>query len=285
MKLTSIQTGFFKLDGGAMFGVVPKSMWNKKIPADDQNMCTWSMRCLLIETGDRKILVDTGLGDKQDEKFRSHFHPHGDYTLLNSLAGAGVQANEITDVFLTHLHFDHDGGAVIRSAGGELIPTFPNAKYYTSKSHYDWALTPNPRERASFLTENFVPLADHGCLEYLYDFNGEEWLTGIRLYSTYGHTHGMMYLDIEVGDRHVIYCADVMPSVHHVGLAYVMAYDILPLVSIKEKESMLERAVERNDILFLEHDAIHECCTVKRNERGRVVLDQSMTLKEALVSK
>ncbi len=282
MKLTSIQSGFFKLDGGAMFGVVPKSMWSKKLPADENNMCIWSMRCLLIETGDRKILVDTGLGDKQDEKFRSFFYPHGDFTLLGSLAEAGVSAAEVTDVFLTHLHFDHDGGAVIRNATGELLPTFPNATYYTSRSHYDWALTPNPRERASFLKENFVPLAEHGCLVYLEDYNGEEWLPGIRLYSTFGHTHGMMYLDIDVAGRHIIYCADVMPSSHHVGLPYVMAYDILPLVSIVEKEAMLNRAVERNDILFLEHDAQFECCTVKRNERGRVVLNERKSLNEAL---
>lgn len=282
MKIKSIQTGFFKLDGGAMFGVIPKSMWQRKIDVDDHNMCTWSMRCLLIETDNRKIVVDTGLGDKQDEKFRSHFYPHGDFTLIGSLASAGVSIEDVTDVFLTHLHFDHDGGAVIRDEKGELLPTFPNATYYVSETHYDWALIPNPREKASFLKENFVPLADHKRLEQLDDFHGEEWLPGIRLYSTFGHTKGMMYLDIEVGDRHVIYCADVMPSVHHIGLPYVMAYDILPLKSIKEKEAMLNRAVDRNDILFLEHDALYECCTVKRNERGRIVLDQTMTLEQAL---
>jgi len=282
MKLTPIEAGYFKLDGGAMFGVVPKSMWQKKHPADENNMCPWSMRCLLIETGERKILVDTGMGDKQGEKFKSHFHPHGDHSLLGSLQKHGVTPAKITDVFLTHLHFDHDGGAVVKNDLGVLHPTFPNAKYYTSKSHYDWALTPNPRERASFLTENFVPLADHGCLVYLDDFQGEEWLPDIQLYSTFGHTHGMMYLDINLDGQHVVYCADVMPSHHHVGLPYVMAYDILPLVSIEEKRAMLERAVERGDILFLEHDRHHECCTVKRNDKGRIVLDKTMSLKEAL---
>ncbi len=282
MKLTPIEAGYFKLDGGAMFGVVPKSMWNKMHPADENNMCPWSMRCLLIQFEDRKILVDTGMGDKQGEKFKSHFHPHGDYTLENSLLSVGVSLDEITDVFLTHLHFDHDGGAVVKNKTGELLPTFPNARYYTSRSHYDWALNPNPRERASFLKENFVPLAEHDCLVYLEDFHGEEWLPNIRLYSTFGHTHGMMYLDIEVGGRHIIYCADVMPSHHHIGLPYVMAYDILPLESIKEKKSMLERAVERNDILFLEHDRHHECCTVKRNEKGRIVLNETMSLDVAL---
>ena len=282
MKLTPIQSGFFKLDGGAMFGVVPKTMWQKKIEPDENNMCTWSMRCLLIETGDRKILVDTGLGEKQDEKFRSFFHPHGDFSLTRSIEKTGLSVSDITDVFLTHLHFDHDGGAVKRTPAGDLVPTFPNARYYTSRSHYDWAMDPNPRERASFLKENFVPLADHGCLNYLEDFQGEEWLPGIRLYSTFGHTHGMMYLDIEVNGRHVVYCADVMPSSHHVGLPYVMAYDILPLVSIEEKKAMLERAVRRNDILFLEHDANFECCTVKLNDKGRFTLDQVTSLDQAL---
>lgn len=282
MKLTPIQAGYFKLDGGAMFGLIPKSMWQKKHPADENNLCPWSMRCLLIETDDRKILVDTGMGDKQGEKFKSHFHPHGPFTLENSLRDAGVEADDITDVFLTHLHFDHDGGAVKHDERGELVPTFANAQYYTSRTHFDWALTPNPREKASFLTENFMPLADHGVLNYLDDFNGEEWLPGIRLYSTFGHTKGMMYLDIEVGDKHVIYCADVMPSKHHVGLPYVMAYDLLPLVSIDEKRAMLERAVDRGDILFLEHDRHDECCTVSRNERGRIVLQNAMNLADGL---
>ena len=166
LKITSIPTGFFKLDGGAMFGVVPRRLWQRTQQPDENNMCTWAMRCLLIETGDRKILVDTGLGDKQDDKFRSHFEPHGTDSLLGSLKNNGYSPEDITDVFLTHLHFDHVGGAVTRNDQGELVPTFPNATYWTNQKHYDWALNPNPRERASFLKENFVPLQEYGVLKF-----------------------------------------------------------------------------------------------------------------------
>lgn len=282
MNIRTIQCGLFKLDGGAMFGVVPKVMWNKMNPADENNLCTWCMRSLLIEIDDRKILVDTGIGDKQDEKFRSHFHPHGP-SLLESLYEAGVLVEDITDVFMTHLHFDHCGGSVSINDEGQYVPTFPNARYFVSERQYRTAIDPNPREKASFLKENFVPLMDAGVLTLLNDYAGEEWLPGIRLYSSYGHTEGMLYLDIECDGRHFIYPADVMPSAHHVGLAYVMSYDLLPLVSIDEKESMLERAVDRHDIFILEHDKDNAFLSVTKNEKGRIIAHQTAsTMEEAL---
>jgi glyoxylase-like metal-dependent hydrolase (beta-lactamase superfamily II) len=279
MKLSAINSGLFKLDGGAMFGVVPKSLWNKKNPADEKNMCTWCMRCLLIETGDRKILVDTGVGDKQDDKFRSHFYPHGSDTLIKSLHAAGCSKEDITDVFITHFHFDHVGGAIVLDENGAKIPQFPNATYWTNKKHYDWAINPNIRERASFLKENFVPLKEHGVLEYIPTGTLESFCDGIDVFFTYGHTEAMMCLDISIKNRHLIYCADLLPSMHHIGLPYVMSYDIRPLDTVKEKEALLTKAVERGDFLYFEHDHINECCTVKRNERGRYIADQIWTLE------
>ena len=278
MKLTSINAGLFKLDGGAMFGVVPKSLWNRKNQADENNMCTWTMRCLLIEKDDRKILVDTGVGDKQDEKFKSHFHPHGDDSLLSSLDNAGLSAEDITDVFITHFHFDHVGGAVTLDEAGNYIPQFPNATYWSNKPHYDWSINPNIREKASFLKENFVPLYEHGVMEFIPIDDNVRFMDGIGVFFTYGHTEAMMCLDIDIGDQHLIYCADLLPSMHHIGLPYVMSYDIRPLDTVKEKELLLSRAVERGDVLYFEHDHVNECCTVKRNERGRYVSDQILTL-------
>ena len=212
LKITSIPTGFFKLDGGAMFGVVPRRLWQRTQPPDENNMCTWAMRCLLIETGDRKILVDTGLGDKQDDKFRSHFEPHGTDSLLGSLKNNGYSPEDITDVFLTHLHFDHVGGAVTRNDQGELVPTFPNATYWSNQKHFDWALNPNPREAASFLHENFVPLQEHGVLKFIPVIDGgTEWIPGIKVHFVYGHTEAMMLPEIDQGEHAVMYCADLIP--------------------------------------------------------------------------
>lgn len=270
-KLTPIQTGYFKLDGGAMFGVVPKVMWQKLNPPDEANLCTWSMRCMLIETDGRKILVDTGLGFKQDEKFRSHFHPHGDESLKKSLKKAGVNYSDITDVFLTHLHFDHVGGAVTRTPKGELIPTFENAIYWSNKAHYDWAFAPNPREKASFLKENFVPLQDAGILKMIPVQDNIEWMPGIKIRFSYGHTEAMMILIIDTGENTVAYCADLLPSSFHTGLPYVMSYDIRPLVSMREKEAFLKEAVKNEWVLFLEHDPIYEAMTLMETDRGRIV--------------
>ncbi len=280
MKISVINTGLFKLDGGAMFGVVPKRLWQRLNPPDENNMCTWAMRCLLIETADRKILVDCGIGDKQDEKFRSHFEPHGNDTLLKSIEEKGLNTADITDVFLTHLHFDHCGGAMIRDSEGNLIPTFPKAVYWTNKTHYDWAIKPNPRERASFLKENFVPLFESGKLQFVDESNLNNVFENIDIRFVYGHTEAMMTLHIHAKDFTLVYCADVIPSSFHIGLPYVMAYDLRPLVTMEEKTALLEEAVSKKQILFFEHDPKIECATVRKNEKGRIVIDEVFSLKE-----
>ncbi len=282
MKLTVIDTGFFKLDGGAMFGVVPKSMWNRLNPADENNMCTWAMRCLLVETEDRKILIDTGLGDKQDEKFRSHFHPHGDASLLGSLAANGLQTTDITDVFLTHMHFDHVGGAASRTASGELIPTFPNAKYWSTERHLKAATNPNAREKASFLKDNIQPLIDHKVLHLIPEEESIEWLPNISISFANGHTDAMMIPHIKTPQGMVIYCADLMPSHGHIRLPYVMAYDIRPLDTLAERKRLYETALEHDAILFFEHDPTIECSRLIRDERGRVKAGAHGSLKEVL---
>lgn len=280
MKLTTIHTGFFKLDGGAMFGVVPKSLWNRLNPADEANLCTWSMRCLLIETEERKILVDTGLGNKQDEKFMSHFQPHGPYSLLGSLKNAGVNPMDITDVFLTHLHFDHVGGAVTKTEGDDLLPTFPNATYWSNEKHYDWAYYPNEREKASFLKENFVPLRDHSQMQFLDLHEGEEWLPGIGVHTVKGHTDSMMYLELDYRGKKVYYCADLIPSAAHIRMPYVLAYDVRPLETLKEKGYLLPKALSEDAVLFFEHDREVECCTLTKDKRGRIVMDRAHTIDE-----
>ena len=223
MKLYTIDTGLFKLDGGAMFGVVPKKIWSKLNPPDENNMCTWAMRCLLIETGDRLVLVDTGIGDKQDEKFRNHFEPHGNADLISSIEKSGFTASDVSDVILTHLHFDHCGGAVSKNTNGALVPTFPNAIYWSNEPHWKWACETNPREKASFLKENFLPLEKVGILQFAKE--KEEILPGIIPHFVYGHTEAMMVLEIQGINRPLFYCADLIPSKWHIGLPWVMAYD------------------------------------------------------------
>jgi len=281
MKISTIDTGFFKLDGGAMFGVVPKRLWQRLNPADENNMCTWAMRCLLIETGDRKILVDCGIGDKQDAKFRSHFEPHGNSSLSQSIEQKGLSPEDITDVILTHLHFDHCGGAVIRNEEGALVPAFPNAMYWSNKVHFDWAMQPNPREKASFLKENFVPLQEAGILRFL-DESTEDVFSNISIKLAYGHTEAMMVLYIYTEDFTLVYCADVIPSSHHVGMPYVMSYDLRPLKTMSEKADLLEEAVEKKQVLFFEHDPKIECATVRKNEKGRIILDETFLLSDLM---
>ena len=279
MKLSIVEAGLFKLDGGAMFGVVPKTMWTRLNPADENNMCTWSMRSLLIEKDGRKILIDTGLGDKQSEKFYSYFHPHGT-NMLDSLQGQKLNTDDITDVFLTHLHFDHDGGAV-KQEGNDLIPTFGKAKYWSNEIHYNWAFDPNDREKASFLKENFVPLKDHNVLNFIDVQQDINWLPGIDIRYSYGHTEAMMSPIIHLPNgKRLIYCADLMPSAYHIPMPYVMCYDIRPLETLKEKERLLNEAVEFGDILFFEHDPVNQCGTVKRNDKGRIVIDRCFPLSE-----
>ena len=279
MKISVINTGYFKLDGGAMFGIVPKRMWAKLNPPDENNLCTWIMRCLLIETQDRKILIDTGMGDKQDAKFRSHFEPHGNGNLIQSLANQGVIPADITDVILTHLHFDHCGGAVTRNTEGVLVPTFPNATYWSNQTHYDWALNPNAKEVASFLKENFVPLKEHNVLKFVEEKEGVEFHDNINIHFTYGHTEAMMMVKIKFKDKILIFCADTMPSQWHIGMPYVMAYDIRPMETLKEKEKLLSDAAAEGWYLYFEHDPTAECATVKKDEKGRIVLNTIHDIK------
>ncbi|MDC0230587.1 MBL fold metallo-hydrolase [Aureispira] len=285
MKISVIDTGFFKLDGGAMFGVVPKKLWSRLETPDENNLCTWAMRCLLIETDMRKIIIDTGIGDKQSENFFSHFYPHGEDTMVGSLSNQGLSLEDITDVFITHLHFDHVGGAVSMCTNGKLMPTFPNATYWSNQIHYDWAFTPNAREKASFLKENFVPLKEEGVLKMLdvLPYNRVlEWLPGIDVGFAYGHTEALMTPRINYEGKTIIYCADLLPSPSHISMPYVMGYDIRPLQTLIEKEWFLNKAVDEEHILFFEHAPEIEACTVKRNEKGRIVVDQSGKLSDII---
>jgi glyoxylase-like metal-dependent hydrolase (beta-lactamase superfamily II) len=283
MKILSIDTGHFKLDGGAMFGVVPKTIWNKMIPADDNNLCSWTMRCLLVDTGEKVILIDTGLGDKQDDRFFSHYFLHGEATLMSSLAQAGYTPESITDVLITHFHFDHVGGAVKKDDDGQLSPAFPNAKYWTTQRHYDWAFNPNARERASFLKENFVPLLEAKVLHFIPEEEGYSWSKDISVRFSYGHTESMMLPEIKVNDHvTIIYAADLIPSAHHVGLPYIMGYDIRPLVTLEEKTTFLKDVAEKGHYLFLENDKETECISIKLDAKGRPEVDKRLSLEEVL---
>ena len=275
MKLYTIDTGFFKLDGGAMYGVVPKSIWNKLNPADENNLCNWALRCLLIEDDDRLILIDTGNGDKQDAKFFSYYYLHGDDTLASSLAKHGFTPEDITDVFLTHLHFDHCGGAIKRE-NDKLVPTFKNAVYWNNERHWKWATEPNAREKASFLKENILPIKESGQLQFIPV--GEELSTiqpfasgitnNFSVINVSGHTDAMMLPVIRYNSKTIVYMADLLPSIGHIPLPYVMAYDMFPLTTMNEKKSFLEEAVKNEYILFFEHDPKIECCTLQRTEKG-----------------
>ncbi len=279
MKLHVINTGFFKLDGGAMFGVVPKSIWSKTNPPDERNLCTWAMRCLLIEDGDKLMLIDNGIGDKQDEKFFSHYHLQGDNDISSALRKAGFNAADVTDMFLTHLHFDHCGGGV-RLADGKPAMTFANARYWSNADHWKWATEPNPREKASFLRENILPVKESGHLNFVEDGKPSPFpYMDIRYVN--GHTDKMMIPMIRYQDRTICFMADLLPSVGHIPLPYVMAYDTRPLLTMEEKQQFLEEAAERNYILFFEHDPEYECCTVKKTEKG-IRLDRSFALSEVL---
>ncbi len=267
MRLFTINSGYFKLDGGAMFGVVPKTMWNKANPADENNMCSWAMRCLLIEHGNYRILVDNGMGHKQDEKFFSHYYPHGEDTIEKSLAKHGFTTDDITDVFLTHLHFDHCGGSIKRE-GDKLVPAFKNALYWTNHHHWVNATNPNERERASFLKENILPIEASGQLRYIETMDEEEWMEDIRIRYVNGHTDAMMLPQIKYNDTTLLYCADLIPSAAHVSLPWVMAYDMRPLDTLHEKQKLLTEAVDNNWVLFFEHDPKNECCSLQKTDRG-----------------
>jgi glyoxylase-like metal-dependent hydrolase (beta-lactamase superfamily II) len=278
MLLHVIDTGFFKLDGGAMFGVVPKVIWQKTHPADENNLCTWAMRCLLIEEGDRLILVDTGIGNKQGDKFLRHYYLHGSATLQGSLQQAGFSPADVTDVFLTHLHFDHCGGAVNRDAEGKPQLAFPRATYWSNQDHWHWATNPNPREKASFLKENIQPIAESGHLQYANPGQPSP-ISHLEILYFDGHTDKMMAPVIPYKGHKVVYVADLLPSVGHLPLPYVMGYDTRPLLTMEEKEAFLRRAADEQLILFFEHDPQHECCTVKHTDKG-VRLDEVFRLQD-----
>jgi glyoxylase-like metal-dependent hydrolase (beta-lactamase superfamily II) len=278
MELFTVDTGFFKLDGGAMFGVVPKSIWSRTNPSDENNLCPWAMRCLLVSDGNRLVLIDNGIGDKQDARFFSHYYLHGDASLAKSLQQLGVHPTDITDVFLTHLHFDHCGGSVKYGSHGQYELTFPRATYWTNEDHWNWATVPNPREKASFLEENILPLQEHGVLKYL-DLATKSLFPGFDFFTMDGHTDKQMLPKMQYKGHTVVFMADLLPSVGHIPLPYVMGYDTRPLLTLQEKQLFLEEAAQNQYVLFLEHDSVNECCTVKMTEKG-VRVDQTFRLDE-----
>ncbi|MEN9523106.1 MAG: hypothetical protein RL065_1483 [Bacteroidota bacterium] len=282
MKLHVIETGTFKLDGGAMFGVVPKKLWKNLVPPDENNLCTWALRCMLVEIDNRKILIDCGLGDKQDARFFSHYEPVYHYTLHQELKKLNLTANDITDVFLTHLHFDHCGGAIIRNEDGKLLPTFPNATYWSNEAHWKWATVPNNREKASFLKENILPIQESGLLKFVPVEKDVELYKGFKIKFAYGHTEAMMLPQLEMDGKTIVYMADLLPSAAHIPLPYVMGYDMRPLVTLQEKEVFLKEAAEKNYTLFFEHDNMNECATVKQSEKG-IILDTKFALNDFLM--
>lgn len=282
MKIYPINTGNFKLDGGAMFGVVPKTIWSRTNPADENNMCNWSMRCMLIEDGDRLILVDTGIGDKQSEKFFSYYYLFGDDSLQKSIEALGFGLDEITDVFLTHLHFDHVGGAVKWNKDRTLLePVFKNATFWSNENHWKWATVPNAREKASFLSENIMPLQESGQLKFIDRISDyqENALPNMDVIFVDGHTESQMLPRIKYKGKTIVFVADLLPAVAHLPLPYVIGYDTRPLQTLKEKEKFLNLAADEEYVLFFEHDYENECCTVQHTEKG-VRLKDKFSFKE-----
>ncbi|WP_148868483.1 MBL fold metallo-hydrolase [Tenacibaculum adriaticum] len=278
MRIYSIETGNFKLDGGAMFGVVPKTIWQKTNPADENNMIEMSMRCMLIEDGDRLTLVDTGIGNKQSDKFFGYYYLYGDFSLDTSLAKYGFHRDDITDVFLTHLHFDHCGGAIQWNKDKTgLEPAFKNARFWSNQRHWDWAIHPNAREKASFLKENILPIEESGQLNFLH-LNAKDYV-GFDVLFKDGHTEKQMLPKIEYQGKTLVFMADLLPTAGHVPLPYVMGYDTRPLLTLKEKEAFLKEAADKGFYLFLEHDAYNELITVKHTDKG-VRLNESYKFKD-----
>lgn len=283
MQLYPIETGNFKLDGGAMFGVVPKTLWNRTNPADSNNMIELAMRCLLIEDGNRLILIDTGIGNKQSDKFLSYYYLWGDHSLDKSLASHGFHRDDITDVFMTHLHFDHCGGSVQwnkERTGYE--PAFKNARFWSNQDHWQWAIEPNQREKASFLKENLLPMQESGQLNFIKNAESSfipssELNFGILFVN--GHTEKQMLPHIQYQGKTIVFVADLIPTVGHIPLPYVMGYDMRPLVTLDEKSKFLNEAVKNDYLLFFEHDAHNELCTLKKTEKG-VRLDTTFRFDE-----
>jgi glyoxylase-like metal-dependent hydrolase (beta-lactamase superfamily II) len=272
MKIYPIETGNFKLDGGAMFGVVPKSIWQRTNPADNNNLIEMSMRCMLIEDGDRLILIDTGLGNKQSDKFFGYYHLFGNFTLDKSLKEIGFHRDDITDVFLTHLHFDHSGGAIQWNKDRTYYePAFKNAKFWTNQNHWQWATEPNAREKASFLKENINPMESSGQLNYIQLTDKriiKDSELGFDIFLADGHTEKQMLPMLKYQGKTLVFMADLLPTVGHIPLPYVMGYDTRPLLTLDEKKLFLDKAINEDYYLFLEHDAFNELCTVKQTEKG-----------------
>lgn len=283
MQIYPINTGNFKLDGGAMFGVVPKVIWQKSNPADANNLIDMALRCMLIEDGSRLILIDNGTGNKQNEKFFSYYFPFGEDSLDTSLSKYGFHRDDITDVFLTHLHFDHCGGSIQWNKTRDgYEPAFKNAKFWSNRDHWQWAVQPNPREKASFLKENILPIQESGQLEFLSvpeDHFMRNSPLEFDILFVDGHTDKMMIPHIKYQGKTLVFAADLLPTVGHIPLPYVMGYDTRPLITMSEKEQFLNKAVEEEYILFFEHDAVHELCTLKQTEKG-VRLDKTYTFDE-----
>ena len=277
MRLHALNTGNFKLDGGAMFGVVPKSLWEKRIPADENNLCTWALRCMLVEDGNRLVLIDTGIGDKQEEKFFRHYYRSNIVDLRTALNEKGFSVDDVTDVFLTHLHFDHCGGAVNRKSSGGFELALPNATYWSNDAHWNWAKEPNKREKASFLKENILPVEESGQLKMVNPGQLSDLPFNV-LYAD-GHTEKQMLPLIDYKGKKLLYAADLIPSHAHFPTPWVMGYDVRPLLSMDEKESVLNQAAQDGWVIVFEHDATIEACTVKRTEKG-VVIDDILNISE-----
>ena len=271
MILHSIDAGYFKLDGGAMFGVVPKTFWQKLNPADENNLCSWAMRCLLIEEGNQLILVDTGMGDKQDAKWQSYYFRHGEGELVKSIRAKGYSENDVTDVILSHLHFDHCGGAVKwNDDRTKFEMTFPNAKYWSHSAHFESAIHPNPREKATFFKDNILPIHQANQLFFV-DKVAEKPFQNIDFLCADGHTEKMLMPKISYQNKQILFIADTIPSHAHIPIPYVMGYDINPLKTMKEKEDLLSQAVENNWIIFFDHDPLYDCATIQKTEKGFVI--------------